>query len=307
MGASLQGEPRSCRRHATPLEKTRAEVMAACGCSFREISRSLGRSPGTARIWLLPAAAEAAREGIRRWREANSEILREKDRRYREANKEKVRAKNRRWDQANPDKKREKHRRWRQANLESIRERDRRRYHANREKFYANNCRWVQANREKVRERKLRWAQDNPEKRRESCRRWAQSNINKRREAHRRRDALRRASGSLALIPLTLDARQRRFALFGNRCAYCGAGARHCRNHGAERLSVEHVLALVAGGLDEPDNIVPACAACNSSKNTRPVDEWYCSQSFFTEPRWRKIQRLCPTATGQATLAIAAA
>jgi len=50
---------------------------------------------------------------------------------------------------------------------------------------------------------------------------------------------------------------------FDHRCAYCLAKA--------ETLEMDHVVALVRGGEHSPDNVVPACTTCNSSKKARPV------------------------------------
>jgi 5-methylcytosine-specific restriction endonuclease McrA len=48
------------------------------------------------------------------------------------------------------------------------------------------------------------------------------------------------------------------------RCAYCGAPA----------TSADHVVALAAGGSNGIENLVPACAFCNSSKRDRPLAEF---------------------------------
>jgi 5-methylcytosine-specific restriction endonuclease McrA len=83
--------------------------------------------------------------------------------------------------------------------------------------------------------------------------------------------------------------------------------ATHQRNHGRQRLTVEHVLALTKGGLDEAANIIPACTACNSSKNNSPIEDWYRQQPWFMDARWRKIQRHCSAAVvGQLPLALTA-
>ncbi len=47
------------------------------------------------------------------------------------------------------------------------------------------------------------------------------------------------------------------------RCAYC------LRPH--TRLTMDHVVAVSAGGLNEIGNIVPACKSCNSRKGNRPI------------------------------------
>jgi 5-methylcytosine-specific restriction endonuclease McrA len=118
---------------------------------------------------------------------------------------------------------------------------------------------------------------------------------------------LHRAARRQALHPVTRAQIDARFAIWGNRCAFCGADATHQRNHGRQRLTVEHVLALTKGGLDEASNIIPACTACNSSKNNSPIEDWYRQQEWFTETRWAKIRKHCPAAVvGQLPLALAA-
>ena len=170
---------------------------------------------------------------------------------------------------------------WRNANREALRAGERRRYWKNRDHFLEKMRRRRDANPESHREYSRQWRKDNPEM---HC------------EQSRRRRALSRSASQRAIIPLTLGQVRERFALFGDRCAYCGF---------AERLTVDHVLPLTAGGLDEVDNIAPACVSCNSGKKDRQVEVWYCRQPFFTETRWRKIRRHCPDATaGQASLAL---
>ncbi len=53
-------------------------------------------------------------------------------------------------------------------------------------------------------------------------------------------------------------------AAFDHRCAYCP-------DYGD---TIDHVVALTRGGLDEPRNVVPACRSCNASKKAKPVDVW---------------------------------
>ena len=48
---------------------------------------------------------------------------------------------------------------------------------------------------------------------------------------------------------------------YGFRCAYCGK---------KKPLTQDHVVPAFHGGGYTPDNIVPACGPCNSSKGTRP-------------------------------------
>lgn len=65
-------------------------------------------------------------------------------------------------------------------------------------------------------------------------------------------------------------------ALYGHRCAYC-------RKDGV-KLTIDHVLPLSKGGTHTPDNVVPACMACNCSKNNRlwPRPEPYVADAATT-------------------------
>lgn len=181
---------------------------------------------------------------------------------------------------------REAQRRWREDNREAIQQ-------AAREAARETRRRYREANREAIQEKRRRYYEDNRETIRERTRRWRDANREQVQHLKRTRKRLRRAANRRALVPLTLATQQQRFALFANRCAYCA---------GSGPLAVDHVQPLSLGGLDTPDNIAPACTSCNSSKGTRPVEDWFRSQPFFTERRWARLQRHCPTATGQLAL-----
>jgi 5-methylcytosine-specific restriction endonuclease McrA len=205
---------------------------------------------------------------------------------------EKIFERNKRYYYGNLHEERQRRRRYYQSNINIERERSRLRYRANPEIEIARTRRWQEANPEKALEIRRRVYQNNPGAAREKC---------------RRRREWRRASRRAALHPVTRAQIDARFALWSNRCAFCGVDATDPRNHGRERLTVEHVLALTKGGLDEASNIIPACTACNSSKNNSPIEDWYRQQEWFTEARWAKIQKHCPAAVvGQLPLALAA-
>jgi 5-methylcytosine-specific restriction endonuclease McrA len=160
---------------------------------------------------------------------------------------------------------------------------------------------WRNSNPGKDAERSRIWRRLNPEKAQKSSLCWRISNPDK----IKRQDALKRASRKKALLPLNQQQIDTRFALWRNRCAFCGVNSGHSRNHGHKRLTEDHVLALSKYGLDEVDNIMPACDTCNKSKGASPVEAWYRKQPFFTEARWRKICRHCPGAViGQLPLAM---
>jgi hypothetical protein len=190
----------------------------------------------------------------------------------------------------------------------------------NQEQMRANKKRWASENQEQIKKCKAKYYQSNKQafalyskEYRERnlylvksrIKRWKVANHQRVVECNRQRKALCRAGRRSALVPIDQLKTDARFKIWRNCCAFCGVDAKHQRNRGYKKLTVEHALALINGGLDEASNILPACSTCNSSKNNLPIETWYRRQSFFTEARWRKICRHCPGAViGQLPLAM---
>lgn len=80
---------------------------------------------------------------------------------------------------------------------------------------------------------------------------------------------------------------------FGGTCAYCGATPRKNK-----KLTKDHIVPVSMHGTTTPDNIIPACSKCNSSKGNREMKEWFMKQDFFSQERlnkifqWRTMQRM---------------
>lgn len=180
-----------------------------------------------------------------------------------------------------PEKQREYARRYRKANQERRRENDIRWRKANQEKVAENDKRKRAANPEKYKEMRRQWYSANKEKTNASSRRWNKTHPEKKRALTQ----ARRANKINASPPgryVTALAVQARHALFGYRCAWCINGpAEHD----------DHVLPLSLGGLHVPENIVPACARCNTRKGASLPERWYLSQPFFDQERWSLICR----------------
>jgi 5-methylcytosine-specific restriction endonuclease McrA len=282
MASVLHGTP-SGRRPWTNSDQAKAEVAAACGVPISVIARALARSYGSVQYHLVASVANKAIEKSRASNALQSEKVKEYRKQYYLANRDFVLQRNRAWYAANRQKSIDASLRWSQDNRERSREMKRRSRKANRAKILES--------------KRNRYKAD-PQKVHDQTREWRRLNLAKSREQSRRRKALRRSSRRMAPAPLTLESKESRFALWANRCAYCGK---------AGKMTVDHVLALTAGGLDEPSNVAPACGPCNSSKNNAPIEWWYRRQPFFTAARWRKIQRHCPAAVvGQLPLALPA-
>ena len=67
------------------------------------------------------------------------------------------------------------------------------------------------------------------------------------------------------------------------RCAYSG------ETLSKQTRSIDHIIPLAKGGLNEPWNCVPMTKSYNSSKQTSNIDEWYITQDFYSEERLNKI------------------
>jgi hypothetical protein len=87
-------------------------------------------------------------------------------------------------------------------------------------------------------------------------------------------------------MALTPDTIQRIMMRDGFRCVYCGydAGASlDAWRHG--RLCIDHLKSRKLRGGDEDENLVTACAACNSDKAHNPFD------SIDEVRRWLRLYR----------------
>lgn len=65
-------------------------------------------------------------------------------------------------------------------------------------------------------------------------------------------------------------------------CAYCGCEP--------EKITLDHVIPKVKGGMTVRGNLVPACAECNVSKNHCDVWAWYHAQRFHATAREERIR-----------------
>lgn len=283
-------------RKWTDEDQARAERLRQDGLSYRAIAKELGWSDHCTRMHLCPEKNEAANVYRKVYYQQNKEKHREQEHAWRQRNLEADRANRKAWRQRNREKCRGYTNAYYARNLQTEREKAREFYRQNREAEKARKKACRDRDPEKWKAYWRNWSERNRERCRASTRAWQERNPEKAKEWTRQRAAAKRASRRIALAPLTLAEKIVIFASFGDCCAYCGIDG---------KLTVDHVLPLSKGGLDEAGNVVPACLDCNCRKRTAPVEQWYRRQPFFTEDRWLKIQQQCPASTaGQASLAL---
>ena len=210
-------------------------------------------------------AKEAAR--LKAYQKAHPEKSRDRTARYRERNRDVINAKTRDRRAVErrefPELVRAKKRRYYERNKASVLARQRAAYAAHLEPRRLANVRYSRkhflGNVDAIREYKRSWARTAWGKNLERSRERARLQQNRRRA--RLRDSC--SPGVKAHEWAAICERYTFEAV--TYCAYCKVRA---------GVTIEHVVPLSRGGLDEPGNVVPACRTCNSSKGSKLLSEW---------------------------------
>jgi 5-methylcytosine-specific restriction endonuclease McrA len=175
---------------------------------------------------------------VRAYREANKERIAAKKRAYREANKERIAVCRRAYYEANREK--------RIACVRAYQE-------ANREKVTAYERAYKETNKERIAVYKHTWDKANPEK--------VLAKSSRRRARHLGAGRMPPA-GTLAIL----------FEMHDGRCVYCDRilywDVCDLKDKSTD-MTWDHIVPLVAGGTHAPENLVPACRSCNSSKGPK--------------------------------------
>jgi 5-methylcytosine-specific restriction endonuclease McrA len=161
------------------------------------------------------------------------------------ANPKKRAASNRAWHEANREKNNATKRSWKKSNPEKVRAWANAWDKANPEKKRAWGNAWYAANRERVATNSRAWKKANPEK--------------KRAAEHRRRARKRSILGEVTAEDI------KRMMAASSKCHFCKKPFTRKRP-----LTIDHVLPISSHlGSNDPNNLVLACASCNSSKGAR--------------------------------------
>jgi 5-methylcytosine-specific restriction endonuclease McrA len=214
--------------------------------------------------------SEKRRAQDKAYREAHAAEIRAYNRQYYAAHREVRNAQIQAWQQRNPaqfraiqlasrakhrEMRNERHRAQYAAHLEACRARYRAKYAAQRAAYQARARAWEAAHREQRQEIMLRYNATHREQRRLYHLTYKETY----RDVIRTTQARRRARKVGAPVnDLTVAQWRGIKAAYQHQCAYCGKAA--------ERLEMEHITPMAAGGSHTATNIVPACRPCNRHK-----------------------------------------
>lgn len=185
----------------------------------------------------------------------------------------------REWVAKNPDKKKEYQHTHYQKHHEDVDARNKKWRSENKEKVRAGKKSWLERNLEKANKFLKKWRIDNKERVREKNQIWRENNRERQREYYRtaykkdtdkfrerlsistaNRRARKKKSGGKVTAKEWKDLCEK----YGNKCLRCGESGM--------KLTMDHVVPLVLGGIHTIDNIQPLCRSCNSKKHTNIID-----------------------------------
>ena len=155
--------------------------------------------------------------------------------------------------------------------------------HQNRDKRNKQTKEWRKQNAEYVKQYRKQYQDEHKEEIREYHKQYRQTpqgqikNFNS--NSNRRTKEENQGSG------ITKDQWLEMMNFFNWKCAYSGediGGSKNIR-------SIDHIVALDNGGLNEIWNCVPMYRSYNCSKRTQDMEEWYKKQDFYSEERLQKI------------------
>ena len=158
------------------------------------------------------------------------------------------------WEEEHKEERKEQHKQWEEEHKEERKE---------------QHKQWRKDNKEYIKEYGKQWKKDNPEK-----------VFN---QHHKRREKLENQGRGITKEQLN-ECRN----WFGCKCAYSGEILK--KTNDTYGRTVDHIVALENGGLNEPWNIIPMRKGYNSSKKDKVNSlDWYMEQEYFNIDRLNKI------------------
>lgn len=202
---------------------------------------------------------------------------------YRENNKEKIAQTNKLYYKNNKEKIKEKHKKYYEDNKEKINKANKRYYEENKEEMLKKMKEYKENNKEELKEKCKEYYKNNKEERLKYQKQWAKENPDKIFNNRLKYRGLKENQGS----GISKNQWYEMMNFFGWCCAYSGIFIGGEENE--EIRSIDHIIPISLGGLNEPWNCIPMYRYYNQSKYTNDMITWYKQQDFFDIDRLMKI------------------
>lgn len=174
-------------------------------------------------------------------------------------------------------------RRYQQENKEEIAEYQKQYYKENKEECNKRMKKWYEEHKEEIAERNKQYYEEHKEEIKEKKKQYRKNNPYIEFNKHNKRRTNEENQGN----GITKEQWYEMMGFFNWKCAYSGEYLGGRKNDNIR--TIDHIIALNNGGVNEIWNCVPMLKSYNSSKNTKDMLEWYTQQPFFSEERLNKI------------------
>lgn len=211
----------------------------------------------------------------------NDNHIKEKAKKYREDNKEYCKEYKKQYYEENKEEISEKYKKYQEDNKEKIKEYKKQYYEKNKKEILEKCKQYREENKEEIKKRKRKYREENKEKIAESNKRWQKENPEKVFNRAQKRRLLEESQGS----GVTKEQWLEMMYYFDFKCAYSGVYI----GGNSEHRTIDHIVPLSKGGLNEIWNLVPMYSNYNSSKSTSNMEVWYMEQEFFDIDRLLRI------------------
>ena len=256
---------------------------------------------GTCGEWLVASTINFHKNKDGKWRLKSKCKKCEKEYygQYYENNKEHKRIISKQYYEDNKEHVKERHKQWREENKEHVKEYGKQYYENNKEHVKEYGWQWYEDNKEHKKIISKQWYEDNKEHWKEYGRQYYENNKEQVKERHKQyyknnpekffnNRNKRRSKLENQGRGITEEQWKECNSWFNWGCAYSGETLKNTNDTYGRTL--DHIVAIDNGGLNEPWNVISMRKGYNSSKNSRTDTlNWYLQQEYFDIDRLDKI------------------
>ena len=220
----------------------------------------------------------------KRYYEDNTEEVRKRSKQYREEHKEEIIEYKKQYYEDNKKEIAKKSKQYREEHKEELSEKSKQYYEGNKKEILKRQKKYYEESREEILEYHKQYYADNKKEIAEYHKQYNQTPRGQavRFNGRNKRRNKKQAQGNGITTTQWIEMMN----FFEWKCAYSDIYI-GCKNQNIR--SIDHIIALDNGGLNEIWNCIPMYRPYNSSKNTKDMLEWYQQQDFYSEERLQKI------------------